>query len=472
VKKIVGGLLAFLGVMFPDSAQTVTVAPTQQQLREIYKELVEINTTESVGSCTVAVEAMAARLKAGGIPEKDIRIIVLPSAPKKGNLVARLRGSGSGGDKKPILLLAHVDVVEAKREDWDRDPFRLVEENGMFYARGATDDKAMAAVFVANMIRYRQEGYRPERDLILALTCDEEIIPSKFNGVEYLLKNHRNLIDADLALNEGGSGLMSADGKYLRVGIQAGEKVFQTFQLEVTNPGGHSSIPVKDNAISHLADGLSRLGKFDFPFKLSETTRAYFDHMSAAETGQVAADMKAILRDSPDPNAIARLSSDRFNNATIRTTCVATMLDAGHATNALPQRARATVNCRILPGESIQETEKTLARVMADDKIKITPIGEATLSPAPPLKPELMKAVETVSGQMWPGVPVVPTMSTGATDGRFLNNAGIPTYGLSGMFHDPTGSGAHGLNEHIRVRSLYDGQEFLYRVAKLLAGGK
>src|SRR5438034_1404603 len=428
--------------------------PAQQQLREIYKELVEINTTDSAGSCTAAAEAMAARVKAGGLTAPEVQVIVPPGGPKKGNLVARYRGTGA---KKPIMLLGHLDVVEAKREDWQRDPFRLVEENGYFYARGASDDKAMVAVFLANLIRYRQEGYRPDRDMILVATCDEEIVPSNFSGIVYLLKNHRNLIDGN--------------GKYLRMSIQAGEKVFQTYQLEVTNPGGHSSLPVKDNAITHLASGLARLGAHDFPFRLSDTTRAYFEQMSRIETGQTASDMKAILRDPPDPEAIARLSATALNNSTFRTTCVATMLEAGHATNALPQRARATVNCRILPGEPVAEVQKTLARVLSNDKIKITPTHEPTLSPPPPLTREIVGPIEAVSSQMWPGVPVVPTLLAGATDGRFTINAGIPTYGVNGMFRDPDGGGVHGLNERMRVRSLYEGHEFLYRLVRLYAGG-
>ena len=442
--------------------------PAQAQLREIYRELVEINTTDSAGSCTAAAEAMAARLKAGGLPAQEVQIIVPPAGPKKGNLVARYRGTGA---KKPVMLLGHLDVVEAKREDWERDPFKLVEENGYFYARGASDDKAMVAVFVANLIRYRREGYRPERDLILVASCDEEIIPSNFSGIVYLLKNHRDLIDAEFALNEGGNALLDKNGDYLRMSIQAGEKVFQTYQLEVTNPGGHSSLPVKDNAIYHLAGGLARLGAHDFPFKLSDTTRAYFERMSRIETGQTAADMKAILRDPPDAEAIARLSATALNNSTFRTTCVATLLEAGHATNALPQRARATVNCRILPGEPVAEVQKTLARVMANDKIRITPTHEPTLSPPPPLTREIVGPVEAVSAQMWPGVPVVPTLLVAATDGRFTINAGIPTYGVNGMFRDPDGSGVHGLNERIRVRSLYEGHEFLYRLVRLYAGG-
>jgi acetylornithine deacetylase/succinyl-diaminopimelate desuccinylase-like protein len=370
------------------------------------------------------------------------------------------------------MLLGHLDVVEAKREDWERDPFKLIEENGYFYARGASDDKSMVAVFIANLIRYKQEGYVPDRDLILAATCDEEIIPSNFSGIVYLLKNHRNLIDAEFALNEGAVTLLDKNGNYLNMSILAGEKVFQTYQLETTNPGGHSSLPIKDNAIYHLAGGLARLGAYDFPFKLIDTTRTFFEKMSAIETGQTAADMKAILRDPPDPEAIARLSAFRQFNSTFRTTCVATMLDAGHATNALPQRARATVNCRVLPGESVTEVQKTLVRVLADDNIKVTPTHEPTLSPPPPLTAEILGPVEAISAQMWPGVPVVPTLLVATTDARFSINAGIPTYGVNGMFRDQDGSGVHGLNERIRVRSLYEGHEFLYRLVKLYGGGK
>ena len=423
-------------------AQTKDLTSEQKQLREIYQELVEINTTDSVGSCTTAVTAMAARLKAGGYSESEMQIIVPPGGPKKGNLVARLKGSG---ESKPLLLLAHVDVVEAKRADWVRDPFKLIEEDGVFYARGASDDKAMAAVFVANMIRYKREHLTAKRDIIMALTCDEEIIPSKFDGLEYLLKHHRNLIDAELAINEGGAGLLDKNEKPVRHGVQVGERVFQSYKLEVTNPGGHSALPVRDNAIYHLADGLSRLGKFDFPFTLSPTTRQFYERMSTIETGQMAADMKAILRDPPDRDAMERLYTiSPAHNSTVRTTCVATMLDAGHATNALPQRASAVVNCRVLPGESVDAVRDTLVRVLADDKIKITPMGEAVLSPPPPLTPKIMNAIEGISNDMWPGVPVVPTMLVATTDGRFLNNAGIWTYGVSGMFAGAEGNGIHG----------------------------
>jgi acetylornithine deacetylase/succinyl-diaminopimelate desuccinylase-like protein len=449
------------------AAHGAGLTPVQQQMRSIYQELVETNTTNSVGSCTVAAQKMAKRLKAGGFKDSELQMIIPPGGPQKGNLVARLKGDGS---KKPLLLLAHIDVVEAKREDWERDPFKLVEENGMFYARGSSDDKAMAAAFVNNMLLYKKEKLPLKRDIILALTCDEELVPSQFDGAEYLVNHHRALIDAEIALNEGGGGLLDKDGKPVRHGIQAGEKIYQSFQLEVTNPGGHSSAPFKDNAIYHLADGLSRLGQFSFPFKLSPVTRAYYERMSTIEKGQVAQDMRAILQDPPDQAALERLYAvSPVHNSTVRTTCVATKVDAGHADNALPQRARATVNCRILPGEPIAEVQATLQRVVADDKIKITRIGDGVDGPMPPMTPVLMAAVEDISNAMWPGVPVVPTMSTGGTDGRFLNNAGIWTYGVSGMFHGPEGSGAHGLNEHIRVKSLYDGQEYLYRLGKRLA---
>nr|WP_315252111.1 M20/M25/M40 family metallo-hydrolase [uncultured Duganella sp.] len=455
------------GLAMAGAAQAAELTPVQKQMRAIYQELVETNTTNSVGSCTVAAQKMAKRLKAGGFKDSELQIIIPPGGPKKGNLVARLKGDGS---KKPLLLLAHIDVVEAKREDWERDPFKLVEENGMFYARGASDDKAMASAFVNNMLLYKKEKLPLKRDIIMALTCDEELVPSDFDGAEYLVNHHRPLVDAEIVLNEGGGGLLDKDGKPVRHGIQAGEKTYQSFQLEVTNPGGHSSAPPKENAIYRLSEGLARIGQFSFPFKLSPVTRAFYERMAQIEKGQVAADMKAILQDPPDRAALERLYAvSPTHNSTVRTTCVATKVDAGHADNALPQRARATVNCRILPGEPIAEVQATLQRVVGDDKIKISRIGEGIESSMPPMTPALMKAVEEISNDMWPGVPVIPTMSTGGTDGRFLNNIGIWTYGISGMFHGPEGSGAHGLNEHIRVKSLYDGQEYLYRLAKRLA---
>jgi acetylornithine deacetylase/succinyl-diaminopimelate desuccinylase-like protein len=447
-------------------AQSPALTPVQKDFRAIYQELVEINTTNSTGSCTNAVTAMAARLKAGGYSDADMQIIVPPDGPTKGNLVARLKGSGTS---KPLLLLAHVDVVEAKRADWVRDPFKLIEENGVFYGRGSSDDKAMAAVFVENMIRYKREHLAFKRDIILALTCDEEIVPSKFNGLAYLLQHHRNLIDAELALNEGGSGYLDKDEKPVRLSIQVGERITQNYQLEVTNPGGHSARAPRENAIYRLADGLARLERFDFPFTLSPVTRAFYEQMALVEHGQTAADMKAILRDPPDRDALERLYTiSPEHNSTVRTTCVATMVDAGHAANALPQRARANVNCRILPGEPVDSVRATLVRVLADDKITVTPTGEADLSPAPPLTPTIMEPVKAVTNEIWPGVPVIPTMLVATSDGRFLNNAGIWAYGVSGMFVGVEGNGIHGLDEHIRVKSLYDGLEFLYRLGKRL----
>lgn len=435
------------------------------RLRPIYQELVEINTTHSVGDCTAAARAMATRLRDGGYPAHDVHVLVPPDAPRKGNLVARLRGSGAS---RPLLLLAHIDVVEARREDWLRDPFKLVEEDGYFYARGASDDKAMAAIYTALMLRFAQEGLRPTRDLILALTCDEE--GGTHNGAQFLLQHHRALIDAEIALNEGGGGSLNRDGQPLVHRVQAGEKVFQNFQLEVTNKGGHSSVPEPDNAIYRLADGLSRLSRFHFPMKLSPVTRAYFEHLARTESPQVAQDIQAILRDPPDPDAQTRLwQASAAHNASVRTTCVATELEGGHASNALPQRARATVNCRILPGERVDDVQATLERVLADAQIKVSAVGQATEAPLPPLKEPLMDAIRTVSEDMWPGVPVLLALSTGGTDGRFLNNSGLWTYGVTGLFHPPGGSNAHGLNERLRVRSLYEGYEFNRRLVLRLA---
>jgi len=457
-------MLAAAAFLFTGTAVAQDTAPPL--LRAIYQELVEIDTSDASGDTTRAAEAMAARLRAGGIPAADIQVLVPPGGPKKGNLVARLRGSG---EKKPLLLLAHIDVVNAKREDWQRDPFKLIEEDGYFYARGAADDKAMAAALVTIMIELKQQNVRLNRDLILALTADEEIIPSPFSGIDYLIRNHRNLIEAEFALNEGGGGQLDKAGKPLYHGIQAGEKVFQTYRLEVTNAGGHSARPSKDNAIYHLAAGLARLAQYDFPFKLLPVTRAYFERAANFESGQTSADMQAILQNPPDAAALARLSDSPRFNALMRTTCVATMLDAGHATNALPQRARAVVNCRVLPGEAVDEVQKTLARVFANDRISITPDGAAVLSPPPPLTQEIMGPVNEISASLWPGVPVIPTLSAGATDGRFLANIGIPTYGITGQFRDADGGGVHGLNERIRVKSFYDGHRFLDRLVRALA---
>ena len=464
--RIARVLLLFAGLPAHHAlAQALT--PAQQELRSVYQELLEINTTNSVGSCTVAARAMAARLKGSGFADADLQVIVPPGGPAKGMLVARLKGSGA---KRPLLLLAHLDVIEARREDWTRDPFKLVEEGGYFYARGAFDNKAQGAIFVANMMAYRRANLTPARDLILALTCDEETIPSEFDGVDYLLKHHRTLIDAELAFAEGGSLALAPDGKPISHGVQAGEKIFQSYTLEVRNKGGHSSLPVPDNAITHLAEGLARLGKFSFPFRLTDTTRSFFERSAQAVGGQTGADMQAILAEKPDPQALLRLAqTNAFYNASVRTTCVATMLNAGHATNALPQRASAVVNCRILPGEQPEAVRQTLEQVLADGQISVTAMGTAVVAPAPPLNPQLMRTVQALSEQFWPGVPVIPTMAAGATDGRYLNVAGIWTYGVSGLSKEANGSGIHGLNERLAVKSLYEGQRFLDALTREVA---
>jgi len=437
--------------------------PDLETFRQIYRELVEINTTESTGDTVRAAEAMAARLRAGGLPAADVR--VLSSGPRKGNLVARLRGTGA---LRPLLLIAHIDVVEAKAEDWDFDPFRLQEVDGYFRGRGTIDDKAMASIFVANLIRYVAEGFTPDRDIILALTTDEELSDSPHDGARWLLDHHRDLIDAELAINEGGGAALK-DGRPARMSVQLAEKVYQSFRLEVKDPGGHSSLPRRDNPIYRLAQGLGRLAKYDFPVQLNAVTRAYFEKAAATEDGDVAAAIASLLAGSSDPQALAPLSERAPYNAQIRTTCVATLLEAGHAENALPQTVRSTVNCRIMPGEPVTEVERTLVRVIDDPKIAVIPIGKAVLSPPSRLNPELMAAVERLTAQMWPGVPVIPTMSAGYTDSRWLRNAGIPAYGVSGLFSDPGRNGVHGLNEQIGVKELYAGKEFLYRLVKALA---
>jgi acetylornithine deacetylase/succinyl-diaminopimelate desuccinylase-like protein len=443
-------------------AQPATLAPHQQLLREIYQELIEINTTNSVGDNTKAAEAMARRLIAAGFPAGDVQ--VLAPAPRKGNMVARLRGTGS---RRPLLLLAHLDVVEALREDWSVDPFKLLERDGYFYGRGTSDDKAMAAAFVANLIRFRQEGFVPDRDLIVALTADEE--GGGHNGVAWLLKEHRGLIDAELAINEGGGGALK-NGRRVSNSVQASEKIFQSYRLEVTNRGGHSSLPVKDNAIWHLAGGLARLAELDFPVNLDEVNRQFFERTAAQIGGPLGNDFRAVASGNRDPAVVARVAAvGPVFNSRLRTTCVPTRLEGGHADNALPQTARAVVNCRVLPSETEEDVRQTLIRVLADDQIKVTPVNKFFPSPASPLTPEIVNAVESVTRALWPGVPVVPTMSTGATDSRYLRAAGIPAYGTSGMFGDIDDVRAHGRDERMLVQSLYEGQEYLYRLVKTLS---
>jgi acetylornithine deacetylase/succinyl-diaminopimelate desuccinylase-like protein len=461
-KLNLGGALAAALTLAAPGAGAAEPTPQQQAFRQIYQELVEINTTDSVGDTVKAAEAMAAHLRAGGLPAADVQVI--PTGPRKGNLVARLRGTGA---RRPILLIGHLDVVEAKREDWNFDPFKLQEVDGFFRGRGTIDDKSMASIFVANLIEYAKEGFKPDRDIILALTADEELVDTPHVGARVLVERHRDLIDAELAINEGGGGAL-INGKPVRMNIQHAEKIYQTYVLEVTDRGGHSASGRRDNAISRLADGLRRLGQFDFPVALNPVTRAFFERVVAAEAPPIADAIRAMLA-GRDGEALLPLTWRPDYNAQIRTTCVATQLEAGHAENALPQRARATVNCRILPDQPVEEVARTLARVIGDEQIKIIPKGQGLLSPPSPINPEIMRHVEALAAEMWPGVPVIPTMSSGATDSRFLRNIGMPAYGVSGLFTDPVNNGVHGLNEQVGVKELYDSKEFLYRLVKRLA---
>jgi acetylornithine deacetylase/succinyl-diaminopimelate desuccinylase-like protein len=438
--------------------------PEQERFRDIYRELIEIDTTDSAGDTLRAAEAMAARLRAGGLAAPDIR--VLSSGPRKGNLVARLRGTGA---RDPLLLLAHLDVVESRRADWDYDPFKLTESDGYFHGRGVIDDKAMAAIFVANFIRYIEEGWKPDRDIILALTADEELSDSPHNGVRWLLAHHRDLIEAELAINEGGGGVLR-NGRPFRLAVQHAEKIYQTYLIEVTDRGGHSAAPRRDNAIYRLADALQALANFEFPPRLNPVTRAFFERRAASETPAIAAAMRALLAGGTDAESLAPLAGRPDYNAQIRTTCVATMLGGGHAENALPQTARATVNCRILPDESITEVTRTLVRVIADDKVAVIPKGTAVMSPPSAINPRLMEIIAQLALEMWPGVPLNTTMSAGYTDNRWLRNAGIPAYGISGLFSDPGNNGVHGRNERVGVKAVYDSKDFLYRLVKRLAG--
>ncbi len=445
-----------------------TLRPDQVAFRALYKELVETNTELSSGSCTLAADRMAARLKAAGYADADLHPYAAPGHPAEGGLVAVLKGSDPKA--RPMLLLAHIDVVEAKREDWVRDPFTLIEENGYLYGRGTSDMKGQAAVWVDSLIRFKQEGFKPRRDVKLALTCGEETA-SAFNGAGYLATHERALIDAAFALNEGAGGRLDATGKPIALNVQAGEKFPQDFRLEVTNPGGHSSRPTRNNAIYHLAAGLTRISDYDFPLEYTSASRDYLAKMGPLVGGEMGAAMSALAKDGTDAKAAAVVETDPGYNGMLHTTCVATMLEAGHATNALPQRARANINCRIFPGTTVEQVQAKLTELVADPQIKVTPMGarsEVTKSP-PPLTPEIMKPIETMAARIWPGTPIIPVLTAGATDGAFLTPVGIPTYGVSGMFGDPDGNGVHGLNERIRVASLYNGRDFLYGLVKIYA---
>ncbi|HEY6483643.1 MAG TPA: M20/M25/M40 family metallo-hydrolase [Steroidobacteraceae bacterium] len=439
---------------------------------DIFKQLVEINTTESVGNVTHASQAMAQRLREAGFAPADIQI--LGPIDRKKNLVVRLRGTGK---RKPILLIGHLDVVEARRGDWTTDPFKFVEKNGYFYGRGTQDMKDGDAIMLATLIRLKTEHFRPDRDIILALTADEESGSS--NGVDWLLNNHRELVDAEFVLNHDGGGITAEHGKPLDFEVDGTEKVYGDFLLTATNKGGHSSLPVPDNAIYEVATALIRLAKYDFPFELNNVTRSYYERLARIETGQRAADMRAILKTVPDAQAMARLSQDPIDHSLMRTTCVATRIDGGHANNALPQRAQANVNCRILPGHSPEEVRQILVGLFADPKLKVQYVDDKGVVrdkgsarrgfPPPPLIPEVMQPLDKLVAQMWPGLKVLPAMATGASDSVYTSAAGLPSYGISGVAIDKDNIRAHGQDENVGAESFYRGNEFFYRYIKALA---
>ena len=454
----------FLTLLCSDSQAQIDDA-TRQLSHDIFKQLIEINTTDSVGNVSTAAEAMAQRFRDAGFPASDLHILG-PNDRKK-NLVVRFHGSGK---HKPVLLIGHLDVVEARREDWTTDPFQFVEKDGYYYGRGTQDMKDGDAIMVTTLLRFKKEGYVPDRDIILALTADEEGGTS--NGVDWLLKNNRQLVDAEFVLNHDGGGILSEHGKPQFMSVDASEKLYSDYQLTVTNPGGHSSLPRPDNAIYHLADGLARLERYEFPFELTNITRAYYERMSKIATGQRAADMLAILKNAPDMAAVARLSQDPIDHSLVHTTCVATRLSAGHANNALPQTAQANVNCRIVPGHSTEEIRQELEKVLADPKISVREVGgiggvtnRKSYAP-PPLRPDVFQPLGKVVESMWPGLPVIPDMSTGASDGVYTNAAGLPTYCVSGEAIDRDDIREHGKDERIRVDAFYRAVDFYYQFLK------
>ncbi len=457
-------ILLSLAVAAPARAQVDDA--TKQLAHDIFKQLIEINTTDSVGNVTTAAEAMAKRLRDAGFPDSDIQ--VLGPNDRKKNMVARIHGSGA---RKPILFICHLDVVEARRDDWSVDPFVFLEKDGYFYGRGTEDVKDGDAFLMTTFIRLKKEGYKPAGDLILALTADEEGGAS--NGVDWLLKNHRDLIEAEFIVNPDAGDFEMDKGKRLSVGIQASEKLYTDFQLEVHNKGGHSSLPVPDNAIYQLSEGLTRLGHYTFPFELNEVTRAYFTKEADLAGGKEGDDMKAIVKTPPDQDAVERLSKVPFYNARMRTTCVATRLEAGHANNALPGFARANVNCRILPGHSPAEIREQIVKILDEPAISITQQDSSGLgpkaNPPSPLRPDVMGPLEKVTSEMWPGVPVIPVMDAGASDGAISRAAGIPTYGVPGAFIDLNDDRSHGRDERLPVASFYEGVDFYYRYIKALS---
>lgn len=467
MKRIAAGLAALSVVTAAGGAAAQQLRPDQVEFRAIYKELVETNTALSNGSCTLAAERMAARLKAAGYSDADARVMVDPEHPKEGAVVAVLKGSDAKA--KPILLLGHLDVVEARREDWTRDPFVLIEEDGYFYGRGTADMKAMDAIWVDTMIRLKRAAKPPKRTLKMALTCGEETAEA-FNGADWLIKNHRDLVDAEFGLNEGGGGRLSADGERQQLGVQVGEKTAQSYLVTVTNPGGHSSRPRPDNAVYELADALQKIRGLFFPVKFTDTTRVGFE-LRAKQGDTAGAALKRLLANPDDAEAARAAATDANVNAILHTNCVATRLDAGHANNALPQRATAVVNCRIFPGETVEGTQEALIKAVGDPKVKIEVIPPVRpIAVSPPLDPKVIGPMKAVAAKHFPGVPLLPSMLAGATDGRYFGQIGMPIYGVPGVFGDPDGNGAHGLNERLRVSSVYDGRDYLHDLVKAYVG--
>lgn len=455
-------VLVFLLAAAPLEAQGRQLTRWEAQARALLEELVEINTTHSVGSTVEAAEAMARHMRAAGFPSEDV--VVVENAPRKGNLIVRYRGRSRA--QRPILLLSHIDVVEANPADWTLPPFEFIERDGMFYGRGVADDKDEGAIHLTILLRMKAEGVVPDRDIIVALTADEEGGPE--NGVQYLLANRRELVDAAYVLNEGGGGRVEGTRR-ISNDVQAAEKFVVNFQLEATNSGGHSSVPRPDNAIYSLARALERVAQLQQPVRLNETTRAYFARQASILGGETGDAMRRLVANEGDLQAAAIVSRDFSNNSRLRSTCVATLLEGGHAMNALPQRAKATVNCRILPAESRDDVRARLVAAINDTAVKVTVQREDSNSPASPLTPELLRVIEATSEEVFPGTPVVPTMSTGATDGAYFRAAGIPVYGVSGLFY--SAPNAHGMNEQIESEAFYQGLEFMYRLVRRLTTG-
>src|SRR5450432_587253 len=458
-----GLILIMLLICRFSSAQSLKLSSDQNMAHSIFKELVEINTTHSIGDCTIAAEAVAKRLKDAGF--EDIDVLVIGPVARSKNLVARLHGSGK---QPPILFLAHLDVVEAKREDWSYDPFKLTETDGYFYGRGSLDVKSGAAILVANFIRLKKAGYVPDRDLVLALTAGEESADD-YDGVEWLVQNHRPLIDAAYCINMDAGEPQRKAGKRILRPVQVSEKGNFYLTLEVRNPGGHSSQPTKNNAMYRLADGLVKMQAYDFPVQLSEVTKSYFSTMSSLETGQLQSDMKAAAQNNPDTMVINRLATFPYYNALMRTTCITTVVEAGNSINALPQSAKATINCRLIPGTTQSEIEKNIIQILGDSGIHVSIRMELKNGPASPLNPEIMNKVEQVTKKLWPGIPVLPVMGVGASDGKYLRAAGMPTYGISGVFLDVDDFRMHAKDERIRVEDFYECLDYNYELIKIFS---